>query len=53
VEIDPDASLRRLDASRAIDRIAYHLWRAALHLVPPDGAAAAEGTVEVGAASSP
>ncbi len=53
VEIDPDASLRRLDASRAIDRIGYHLWRAALHLVPPDGAAAAEGTVEVGTAASP
>lgn len=52
VEVDPEAGLRRLDASRAIDRIGYHLWRTALHLVPPDGAAA-EGTVEAGAATSP
>lgn len=32
-EIDPEVALARLDASRAIDQIAYHCWRASSHLL--------------------
>lgn len=30
--LDPQEALRRLDAMRWLDRLAYHAWRAALHL---------------------
>ena len=45
--LDPEASLRRLDASRGLDRMAYHLWRAAHHLAAPAaGSGGEEGVVE-------
>jgi phosphate:Na+ symporter len=31
-ELDPNDALRRLDAMRWLDRLAYHAWRATLHL---------------------
>ncbi len=41
-EVDPELALLRLDASRSIDRIAYHCWRAASHLQPAGGDGGAE-----------
>lgn len=41
-EVDPELALLRLDASRSIDRIAYHCWRAAAHLEPSAGGGEAE-----------
>lgn len=29
---DPDTALRQLDAARWLDRLAYHIWRATVHL---------------------
>lgn len=52
--LDPEASLRRLDASRALDRVGYHLWRASMHLAArPEVDAVEEGAVETGASTSP
>lgn len=41
-EVDPELALLRLDASRSIDQIAYHCWRAASHLQPSGGNGGAE-----------
>jgi phosphate:Na+ symporter len=44
-ELEPDEALRRLDALRWLDRLAYHAWRATHHLgrqpPPPAGPGAA------------
>jgi hypothetical protein len=32
-KVDPEIALARLDASRSIDQIAYHCWRASSHLL--------------------
>ncbi|MGA1400020.1 MAG: Na/Pi cotransporter family protein [Phycisphaerales bacterium] len=32
-KVDPEVALARLDASRSIDQIAYHCWRASSHLL--------------------
>ena len=39
-ELEPDDALRRLDALRWLDRLAYHAWRATHHLAAEPGAAA-------------
>lgn len=41
-ETDPELALLQLDASRSIDQIAYHCWRAASHLEPSSGLGEAE-----------
>ena len=41
-KVDPELALLQLDASRSIDRIAYHCWRAAAHLEPLAGGGEAE-----------
>jgi phosphate:Na+ symporter len=51
-ELDPDTALRRLDAMRWLDRVAYHTWRATEHLAeetaqPAGGATAAAGAGEL------
>lgn len=52
--LDPEASLRRLDASRGLDRVGYHLWRASVHLAArPADDAGEEGAVETGALPAP
>jgi phosphate:Na+ symporter len=39
-ELTPDDALRRLDALRWLDRLAYHAWRAIHHLSPTPSSAA-------------
>lgn len=42
-DLEPDDALRRLDALRWLDRIAYHAWRATHHLALPVPGSAAAG----------
>lgn len=35
-EVDPDVTLARLEAMRRVDRVLYHVWRAAAHLAAAD-----------------